>query len=54
MFLRDKNDQVIKDSSQLVLLDIRGEYKEQYYDTLRVFKSQWFDLAEFVKLVEDG
>ena len=48
MFIREKNGP-IKDASQLVLLDIRGQTKNQFFDQQRIFKSEWFDLDDFMK-----
>lgn len=48
MFIREKNGP-IKDASQLVLLDIRGKTKNQFFDKQRIFKSEWFDLDDFMK-----
>jgi hypothetical protein len=47
MLLRDKSSQVIKDSSQLVLLDIR---QQADHEISRVFKAQWFNLPEFIAM----
>jgi hypothetical protein len=47
MFLRDKSSQIIRDASQLVLLDIRSQADN---DVAKVFKSQWFDLANFLAM----
>lgn len=47
MLLRDKNSQVIRDASQLVLLDIRSLAD---FDIGKVFKSQSFNLLEFLSL----
>ena len=46
MFLRDKSVSAIKDG-QLVLLDIRGTKQSDFYDNIRVFKSDWFDINMF-------
>jgi hypothetical protein len=54
MFLRDKSGGIIKDSSQLSLLDIRGSTSAQFHDTERVFKSTWFDLAAFMRKYREG
>ena len=51
MFLRDKNVAALRDASQLVLIDIRGETAEEEHNQMRVFKSQWFDLAKFASKV---
>lgn len=48
MFIREKNGP-IKDGSQLVLLDIRGKTKSQFFDKQRIFKSEWFDIIDFMK-----
>ena len=47
MFLRDKSVPAIKDANQLILLDIRGTKQSDYYDNVRVFKSEWFDINTF-------
>lgn len=54
MSLRDKNagSKGIRDPSQLIFLDIRGETSSEYFEQVRVFKSQWFDLAAFVKKLD--
>lgn len=49
MFLRDKSCGIIKDMSQLSLLDIRGTSAAEHHDQHRVFKSTWFDLELFMK-----
>ena len=48
MFIREKNGP-IKDGSQLVFLDIRGKTKSQFFDKQRIFKSEWFDIIDFMK-----
>lgn len=52
MFLRDKSVSAIKDASQLVLLDIRGTKASDFYDNVRIFKSEWFDINNFAYKLE--
>lgn len=53
MFLRDKSVPAIKDPSQLVFLDIRGTKSSEYFDNVRIFKSEWFDINNFEYKLEN-
>ena len=52
MFIRDKTSgsSLIKEATQLVFIDIRGQNPKEYFEETRVFKSEWFDLPKFVNL----
>ena len=36
-----------------MLLDIRGDHQKDYYDNVRIFKSEWFDMKNFEQKLEN-